>query len=97
MLLIDNNDAERGKRREQRGAGTDNNGGLPALCPQPDSQPFAVIHAGMENIHRCLKTGAETGDGLGGQADFRHQYQGLAAFSQHIFQHTEIHLGFPSR
>ena len=67
----------------------------PRFCLQPDSQPFAVIHAGMENIHRCLKTGAKTGDGLGVRPISGTSTEGLAAFGQHIFQHTEIHFRFP--
>ncbi len=88
VLFIDNNHAEIFKGREQRRARADDNRRLAAFGFQPGRQPFAVVERGVQHFDGRVETLAKAGDGLGRQADFRHQHQRLFALRERIFEHA---------
>ncbi len=64
VLLIDDQNAGAGQRREDGGAGTDDNACLAIGGLQPGIEPLARRQPGVEHGHRAVEALAEAVDGL---------------------------------
>jgi len=93
MLFIDDDKAQFGKGGKQCRAGADQDRRLARPAGEPGFQPLPVIHGRMQGEHRGVKAAAEAAQGLGGEADLRHQHQHLLAASQHGGDDLQIDLG----
>ena len=93
VFLVDHDQAGVGQRQEHRRAGANHHPCLPAPGRGPDPGTFAVGQARVQRMHRHAQPGAEAGQGLRGQADFRHQHQRLAAARQAIGDGLQVDLG----
>lgn len=93
MLLVDDYEPHIGGRREQRAAGAHDDFGRAAFDEIPLIVALAVAHAGVHDGHRVAEAPAETGDGLGGEGDLRHEHDGAAPLGQRALDGLQVHLG----
>ena len=64
VLFIDNDQAQRGKRREQCGPGADHNGAFTLSDPLIVVLPVAGSHAGMQHSHAAAENRCKAADCL---------------------------------
>ena len=91
--FVDDDQAGVGERREHRRAGADNNARPAVPGGHPGVQALAVGEAGVQHRHRHREALAEAAQGLGRQADLRHQHQHLFAGGQHRRHGLQVDLG----
>jgi len=99
VFFVDNDHAEVGQRREDGGAGADDDAGA-ALA---DFLPFVVAFAGGEVavedgdeglMGAAAEAGFEAFDGLGGEGDFGDENDGALAAGEGVGDGLEVNFGF---
>src|SRR5437588_12996707 len=74
VLLVDNDDAEIGNGRKERGAGANDDIDLASTNTLPFVVALTNAQLAMNNCHASGKTACYTLYRLGGQSNFRHQH-----------------------
>ncbi len=74
MLLVDDDEPEPRNRREDRGAGTDDDTGLTRRDPLPLVAPFRLGPGGVQHGDAVAEPGAEPADGLRRERDLGDQH-----------------------
>ncbi len=82
MLLIDNDKPKVGERGKEGGAGADDHLGLTSADALPLIKTLTICQAAVEDGDSITETGEKIPFNLGGESNFRHEDQDIAAFSQ---------------
>ena len=93
MLLVDDDEAHVGQRREQRAAGTDDDARLPAADEVPLVEALALAHARVHDGHRVAEAAAEAPHGLRRERDLGHEHARRAARRKRALDGLKVHLG----
>lgn len=93
MLLVDDDESHVGRGREQRAACAHDDFGRAAFDEVPLVVALAVAHTGVHDGHGVAEAAAETGDGLRGKRDFRHEHDGAAPLGERALDGLQVHLG----
>lgn len=94
MLLVDDDEAERGDGREDGGAGADADLRDAVAQAAPLLGPLAVVECGVEDGDLVAEARLKLAGGGGGECDFGDEEQSAAAEREGGFDGAEIDLGF---
>ena len=93
MLLIHHDQGELGERRENGGAGADDDAGGAAMCRAPGIAALVVRKTRVHDGHAGAETAAESIEQLRRQGNLGHQNQSLAAGCYGGSDDAQVHLG----
>ena len=93
MLLVDDDEAEIGKRTEERRARAHHHAGRTRTNHIPLVEALARGKARMEHRHRVTETRAEATNSLRRERDLGHEHTGRATMCQNALDGGQIHLG----
>ena len=94
MLFVDEDQAERRHRREDRRAGADDEPRLAGLGAAPGGEARAIGEPGMQHRQRsACKSGGEPPDELRREPDLWHQDEHAAPCGQSILGEAQVDLG----
>ena len=93
MLLVDDDQAEVGERREDGRARPDADAGLPGAEPPPFIEALALGEPGVEHRHTIAEPGRDPPDGLRGEADLGDEQDRRPAALEGRLDRGEIDLG----
>jgi hypothetical protein len=84
VLFVDDDQADALERREDRGAGADDDRDVAAANPLPLVVPLTVGQAAVLDGDAIAKRLPEQGGDGRGEGDFRHQHQDAASGGEHL-------------
>ncbi len=93
MLLIHYDEGELGERRENGGAGADDDASGAAVCRAPGIAALVVRETRVHNGHTGAEAAAESIEQLRRQGDLGHQNQSLAAGRYGGSDDPQVNLG----
>ena len=93
MFFVEDDQPEVGHGSEDGAAGTDDDLDLAVGDALPFPVAVCVAEVAVEHGH-VFKSAAETADGLGGEADFGDEDDGLATEMDDLLDHLDVDLGF---
>ena len=93
MFLIDDNQADIGKRRENGGPGADHHMNLSPPDPPPFIKAFTGGKAGVKDGRILAEAGAKPGNHLRREGDFRHENDGRFSQAGGMTDGTDKHFG----
>ncbi|MCY1399334.1 hypothetical protein D9M71_143860 [compost metagenome] len=93
MFLVDDDQPRILQRREQRGAGADDDVRLAVARRQPGVEPLAVGQRRMQQGDARVEAALEARQGLRTEVDLRDQHQRLAAGFQGLVDQLQVDLG----
>ena len=93
VLLVHDQDAQAGQRREDGRARPHDDVGAAAPDAAPGVESLAALEAAVQDRHPAAEAGQEALDGERCQGDLGDQHQGLPALLQGGLDGLEVHLG----
>jgi hypothetical protein len=94
VFLVDDDQADRPQRDEERGAWADHHGGLSLVNRFPNGRPLALAQAAVDQNRPTGKACRDTLDDLGRQGDLRDQDDRLPTPPDALADRSEIEFGF---
>ena len=93
VLLVDDDQADVGERREHRRSRAHADARLPGPQPEPLVVPLALAEPGMEHRDDVAEPRLEAPDGLGRERDLGDEHDRAAPGGERLLDRPQVHLG----